>query len=67
MTCSADGCAAIGEDRGPWRVLDDDGLLLAEVDSPKQDPLLAEALDMAAAGRAAGPEPEAAERHVRDA
>ena len=67
VTCSKGGCAAIGEDRGPWRVLDDGGLLLAEVDAPKQDPLLADALDMTAVGRAVGPGPGAAERHMRNA
>jgi len=69
VACSEDGCAAIGEDRGPWRVLDDGGLLLAEVDSPRQDPLLAETLAMAA-GLAAGlvePGPDAGERYVRHA
>ncbi len=72
VACSADGCAAIGEDRGPWRVIDDGGLLLAEVDSPRQDPLLAGALSMAAGSGlpddgAAGPGPDAAERYVRHA
>jgi hypothetical protein len=62
LSCSEDGCALIGEDRGPWRVSDDGGLLLAEVDSPRQDPLLAAALAMAA-----GTGPDAAERHVRHA
>jgi glucose-6-phosphate dehydrogenase assembly protein OpcA len=55
VACSEDGCAAIGEDRGPWRVTDDGELLLAEVDTPHQDVLLAGVLAMAgAAGRMHG-------------
>jgi glucose-6-phosphate dehydrogenase assembly protein OpcA len=53
VACSGDGCAAIGEDRGPWRVTDDGELLLAEVDTPRQDALLAGVLAMAGG---AGPE-----------
>jgi hypothetical protein len=41
------GCASIGEDRGPWRIAPDGELLLAEVDTLKQDTLLDEALGMA--------------------
>jgi glucose-6-phosphate dehydrogenase assembly protein OpcA len=49
VACSEDGCAAIGEDRGPWRVTDDGELLLAEVDTLRQDDLLAGVLAMAGA------------------
>ncbi len=64
VACSGDGCAAIGEDRGPWRVADDGELLLAEVDSPRQDGLLAGVLAMAGA---AGPMPEPGEKDGRHA
>jgi hypothetical protein len=47
--CSANGCASIGDERGPWRVVADGELLLAEVDTLKQDLLLADALGIAAA------------------
>ncbi len=40
VACSANGCASIREERGPWRVAPDGELLLAEVDSLKQDALL---------------------------
>jgi hypothetical protein len=46
------GCASIGEDRGPWRIAPDGELLLAEVDSLKQDMLLDDVLGMA--GRPSG-------------
>jgi hypothetical protein len=42
------GCAAIGDDRGPWRIAHDGELLLAEVDALKQDALLEDALAVAA-------------------
>jgi len=62
VVCSPDGCASVGEDRGPWWLAPDGELLLAEVDSLKQDPLLDDALGMteaadavtSAAGRGAG-------------
>jgi hypothetical protein len=41
------GCASVGEDRGPWRIAPDGELLLAEVDTLKQDALLDDALGMA--------------------
>jgi glucose-6-phosphate dehydrogenase assembly protein OpcA len=47
VTCSANGCASVGEDRGPWRIAPDGELLLAEVDTLKQDALLDDALGLA--------------------
>jgi hypothetical protein len=64
VACSGDGCAAIGEDRGPWQVADDGELLLAEVDTPRQDTLLAGVLAMAVA---AGPVRGTTERDGRHA
>jgi glucose-6-phosphate dehydrogenase assembly protein OpcA len=52
VTCSANGCASVREDRGPWRVAPDGELLLAEVDTLKQDALLDTVLGMT--GRCAG-------------
>jgi hypothetical protein len=51
--CSPNGCASVGEDRGPWRLAPDGELLLAEIDSLKQDALLDDALGMAEASAAA--------------
>jgi glucose-6-phosphate dehydrogenase assembly protein OpcA len=47
VACSANGCASIGEDRGPWRIASDGELLLAEIDTLKQDALLDDVLGMA--------------------
>jgi len=47
ITCSASGCASIGDERSPWRIVSDAELLLEEVDSLTQDALLAEALAVA--------------------
>jgi glucose-6-phosphate dehydrogenase assembly protein OpcA len=56
VSCSANGCASIGEDRGPWRIAPDGELLLAEVDTLKQDSLLDDVLGMAGrSSRANGP------------
>jgi hypothetical protein len=52
VSCSANGCAEIEGDRGPWRIVSDRELLLGELDVTKQDPLLEHALG--AAGGAAG-------------
>jgi glucose-6-phosphate dehydrogenase assembly protein OpcA len=64
VACSEDGCADIGDDRGPWRVTDDGELLLAEVDTPRQDDLLAGVLAMAGA---AGQMPGTTEKDGRHA
>ena len=53
VVCSPDGCASVGEDRGPWWLAPDGELLLAEIDSLKQDALLDDVLGMAAASSAA--------------
>lgn len=41
-------CAAVGDDRGPWRIAPDGELLLAEVDGLKQDAQLDEVLRLSA-------------------
>ncbi len=64
VACTEDGCAAIGEDRGPWRVADDGELLLAELDMPRQDALLAGVL---AIGTPDGPPPGTREKDGRHA
>jgi glucose-6-phosphate dehydrogenase assembly protein OpcA len=48
VACTVNGCAAIGDDRGPWRIAPEGELLLAEVDTLKQDALLDDALGIAA-------------------
>jgi glucose-6-phosphate dehydrogenase assembly protein OpcA len=47
VACSANGCASVGGDRGPWRIASDGELLLAEVDTLRQDTLLDDALGTA--------------------
>jgi glucose-6-phosphate dehydrogenase assembly protein OpcA len=54
VSCSPNGCASIGEDRGPWRIAPDGELLLAEVDTLKQDALFDDVLGMAGLCRAGG-------------
>jgi hypothetical protein len=49
------GCASVGHERAPWRVASDGELLLAEVDTLKQDALLGDALAVAAAAHGGGP------------
>jgi hypothetical protein len=53
VVCSPDGCASVAEDRGPWWPAPDGELLLAEIDSVKQDALFDDALGMAGAAAAA--------------
>jgi hypothetical protein len=54
LTCSRGGCLLRGAERGAWRIPGDGELLLAEVDSLEQDPLLAATLESAACVRSAG-------------